>query len=140
MHKISNFADMEESFGRNEILKCKILISRLFEEGTYMKKFALRLVYLPLEREDLRQHQAAVSVPKRNFKRAVDRTHLKRLMREAYRKNKYLVHTNGQCFAFLFIYVGKQKDGYHEIFEVMEELLKRFSSSELNSEQGDRVL
>lgn len=122
---------MKESFSRKEKLKSKILIGRLFSEGSSLNKFPLRLVFLPLEGMEVQQHKAAVSVPKRNFKKAVDRTHLKRLMREAYRKNKYLVNTNGKSFAFLFIYVGKQKEEYHKIFEVMEGILKRFSNSEL---------
>ena len=121
---------MNESFGREEKLKSKIIISRLFAEGKSINKFPLRLVYMPMDESDIFKHKAAVSVPKKNFKRAVDRTHLKRLMREAYRKNKYLVNTNGKGFAFLFIYTGKQKDDYHKIFGVMEEILKRFSSAE----------
>ena len=36
-------------------------------------------------------HQFVVSVPKRNFRHAVDRNHIKRLFREAYRKHKHLL-------------------------------------------------
>lgn len=122
---------MKQSFGRQEKLKSSILISKMFKEGRSMNKFPIRLVFLPLEKDKHEVHKAAVSVPKRSFKRAVDRTHLKRLMREAYRKNKYLVTTNGPCFAFLFIYVGKQKEDYHKIFEATEELLRRFAQSEM---------
>lgn len=129
--KCLNFTLMDERFGREERLKSKIVISSLFAEGKSLKKFPLRLVYLPLEGEEIHRHKAAVSVPKRSFKKAVDRTHLKRLMREAYRKNKYLVNSNEKYYAFLFIYGGRQKEDYSKIFEVMEELLKRFSSSEL---------
>lgn len=122
---------MNERFGREEKLKSNRLISRLFEEGKSLNKFPLRLVYLSLDQQHVLHHKAAISVPKRRFKKAVDRIHLKRLIREAYRKNKYLVNTNEKHFAFLFIYVGNQKEDYHKIFEVMEELLKRFAKTEL---------
>lgn len=41
--------------------------------------------------EELRSIQVLISVSKRNFKKAVERNKLKRLVREAYRKNKYIL-------------------------------------------------
>ena len=124
---------MDQSFGRAEKLKSKILINRVFAEGKSLSRFPLKLVYLPLEQPEASSNKTAVSVPKRSFKRAVDRIHLKRLMREAFRKNKYLVTTNGHCFAFMFIFVGRQKEDYHKIFKAMEELLWKFREKELKN-------
>ena len=124
---------MDQSFGKAEKLKSKIVIDRLFSEGKSISRFPLKLVYLPLGELENSCHKTAVSVPKRSFKRAVDRIHLKRLMREAFRKNKYLVTTNGHCFAFMFIFVGRQKEDYHKIFKAMEELLWKFREKELKN-------
>lgn len=51
------------------------------------------MVYSVSNNECLQQTQAQilVSVPKRQFKRAVKRNRVKRQLREAYRKNKYLL-------------------------------------------------
>ena len=123
---------MNESFGRKEKLKSKILITRLFTEGKSFNKYPLKLVYLPVSESRYDTLQTAVSVPKRNFKKAVDRIHLKRLMREAFRKNKYLVTSNmNNKYAFMFLYIGREQASYHKLFRVTEELLKKFAEKEL---------
>lgn len=124
---------MDESLGKKEKLKSSILISRLFKEGKSLTKHPLKLVYLPVERPDFSGHRTAVSVPKRNFKKAVERNYLKRLVREAFRKNKYLVTSNmNSTYAFLWIYIGREKQAYQKLNAVAEELLKKFVEKEKN--------
>ena len=123
---------MNESFGKKEKLKSKILITRLFSEGKSINKYPLKLVYLPVSDAKFENHKTAVSVPKRNFKKAVERIFLKRLMREAFRKNKYLVTSNmDRKFAFMFIYIGREKASYHKLWKTTEELLNKFAEKEL---------
>src|SRR5690606_18210786 len=85
---------MTEKFPTADKLKSKILIDRLFAEGRSRHKFPVKLIYLRVKDLDLTNNKAGVSVPKRSFKKAVDRNYLKRLLREAYRKNKYIVGSN----------------------------------------------
>ncbi len=75
------------SFSKKEKLCSKKAISALFEYGRNVKAFPLRIMY---NRIDSGPYPAlvAVSVPKRLFKKAVDRNLLKRRIREAYRHNK----------------------------------------------------
>jgi len=72
--------------------------------------------------------QTGVSVSKRNFKKAVQRNRIKRLMREAYRKNKDLVYgsENTKKHIFMFIYQGNKELEYRVIEEKMKELLSAF--------------
>lgn len=124
---------MDESFGKKEKLKSKILIDRLFAEGKSLKKYPLRLIYLPLNDASEGFNKTGVSVPKRNHKKAVDRIKLKRLMREAFRKNKYLVTNQlDSRYALMFIYTGREKATYEQLFSTTEELLKKLVEKEKN--------
>lgn len=119
---------MDQTFGKKEKLKNKILINKLFAEGRSLNKYPLKLIYTPISNTERGNNKTAVSVPKRNFRKAVDRIQLKRLMREAYRKNKYLVASDlKSSYALMFIYIGKEQFPYNKLFSATEDLLKRLS-------------
>lgn len=128
---------MNEKFPSSEKLKSKILIDRLFTEGRSIKVFPLKLIYLPIEDPSAKTCKTGVSVPKRNFKKAVDRNYFKRLMREAFRKNKYLVEGNpGPKYAFMFIYTSWKKSDFQKLNEVVVEILKKVKEKESAHEKS----
>ncbi|MET2986568.1 ribonuclease P protein component [Aureibaculum conchae] len=118
---------MRHTLKKEEKLKNKRLIETLFEEGKSLSKFPLRLVYLQMEHSSNYPIQVAFSAPKRKFKKAVDRNRIKRLMREAYRKNKHLLH-NGieEKHIIMFTYTDENELKYVEIEEKLIFLLKKF--------------
>ncbi len=75
------------TFKPAEKLKSLKLIGQIFKEGKSFSHFPFRVVYLFSEK-DKSFLRAAFSVSSRNFKKAVDRNRIKRLMREAYRLQK----------------------------------------------------
>ncbi len=118
---------MKFTLGKAERLKSKKLIERLYEEGNSIKVFPLRMVYLQTEHSSEFPAQVGVSVPKRNFKSAVDRNRIKRLMREAYRKQKYTVYNELEVpYIFMISYLGKTAQKYDAIEDKMEKLLTSF--------------
>ena len=118
---------MKNTYGTKEKLKSKTLISTLFEEGSSVKAFPLRMVFLetPLPYPTITV-QCGVSVSKRNHKLAVTRNRIKRLMREAYRLNKKEINKKGTTFAVLIIYTSRDVLSFAEINKAMSKLLKRF--------------
>ncbi len=79
---------MKQEFKKAERLNEKKLIGTLFKEGKTFYKFPFKVYYSRLEEIEDYPAKVLISVSKRNFKRAVDRNHIKRLIREAYRKYK----------------------------------------------------
>lgn len=118
------------SFSRNEHLKSTKLIDKVFREGEVYKKWPFRLHYLPCTLfENTATAQIAFSVPKRNFKRAVDRNRIKRQAREAYRLHKNILHDADTQFALVLVYSAREKLPYKKIEDAVIHLLTQLQSS-----------
>lgn len=118
---------MTFSFPKNEKLKSRKVIELLFTEGKSISKFPLRLVFIQTSFHDETQVKAGFSVPKRKFKKAVDRNRIKRYIREAYRLNKGGFFNNlSTSYAFMFLYIGKEEPSFDELNKTMGQLLTKF--------------
>jgi ribonuclease P protein component len=116
------------TFKKGEKLKSRKTIELLFREGKSFSNFPFRVLWkfagtstVPL--------QTGFAVSSKNFKKAVDRNRIKRLMREAYRlqKNDLQEHVkqHQKQLAVFIIYVGNELPEYDEIFEKTAHVLKR---------------
>ncbi|MGJ8743446.1 ribonuclease P protein component [Polaribacter sp.] len=118
---------MKYTLGKEERLKSKKLIEKLYKEGKTVKTFPLRMIYLQTKHTSNFPAQVGVSVPKRNFKSAVDRNRIKRLMRESYRLQKEIVYNNLDApYVFMISYLGKEEWKYEDLYPRMEKLLTLF--------------
>ncbi|MDX8552357.1 ribonuclease P protein component [Tenacibaculum sp. 1B UA] len=121
------FVLMRFTLGKEERLKSKKLIGRLYEEGKVIKVFPLRMVYIQTEHTSKFPAQVGVSVPKRNFKKAVDRNRIKRLLRETYRKEKYTIYeTVDKPYVFMISYLARDEWKYADLEHKMKKLLTKF--------------
>lgn len=118
---------MDFSFPKKERITSKTLLDKLFTEGKSVNNFPIKLVYLPTSFSDNTQLKILVVAPKRNFKSAVKRNQIKRLMREVYRLNKHTIFNNSETsFALAFLYLGKEMPDYQMIEEKMQGVIHKF--------------
>jgi ribonuclease P protein component len=118
------------TFKRNERLKSRKTIERLFRDGQSFPAYPLRLVWLPLDPAlsgATTPVQFTVTVSKKNFRRAVHRNRIKRLVREAWRLRKGVLYAQLQeqrqgPFAFLVIYTAKEMLPFSQIDKAMHRL------------------
>lgn len=117
---------IKATYPKKEKLKSKKLIEQLFTEGKAVTVFPLKLIYLETTFEDVKI-KTGVSVSKRNFKNAVDRNRIKRLLREAYRLNKHeLFNTISTQYAFMVLYIGKDGTTFEATNNKMKQLFQKF--------------
>lgn len=122
---------MNFTYPKKEKLKSRKLIDLLFSEGKSVSKYPIKLLYLNTALPEDIKIQAGVAVPKKNFKSAVKRNRIKRMLREAYRLTKHQVFNNSQDgFAFLFLYLGKEMPNFVDIERNMERVLAKFLEKE----------
>ena len=115
----------QHAYGKIEKLKKKSDLDALFKHGKWKSVEHLRIIFL--QNEHIDAMKIGVSVPKRNFKKAVDRNRIKRLLRESYRLNKPLFHDkwNGKAHAMLFWSSKKMPQNYQEVRDEVIHLLSK---------------
>jgi ribonuclease P protein component len=115
----SNSEYSKATFRPNERLKSKKKLDLLFTRGKALNDFPVQVIYYLYESEGDSELQAAFSVPKRNFKLAVDRNRIKRQMKESYRKVKVDLkkdlHSKKMSLLLMWVYKAKYKSKYADI-------------------------
>lgn len=136
----NNTITMTKAFSlpKAERINSKKQIDRLFQGGgsKAMTASPLRAVFRTDDRSEDDTHeptvQMMVSVPKRYFKRAVKRNHIKRQVREAYRLNKHILaealgENDRKKVAVCFIWTDDRLRTSQEVHEKVKNLLSRLS-------------
>lgn len=117
-------------FKKEERLCNKRLLKRLFTDGSSFLVYPFRVVHLPEALPGIYPAQVVVAVPKRKFKKAVDRNLLKRRIREAYRLHKdtllYPVLADNNIRIMLSLsYIGNEIADYKIIEKKLLTVLKQ---------------
>ena len=128
---------MKKSFKKDERLCSMKVIDSLFDRKNSANggvfAYPLRVVFQPITVESSenipinlpQKTQVLFSVPKRQFKHAVDRNLISRRMKEAYRLNKTML---SGVFSIAFIYISKEIEKYDVIEKGMKGALRKMKS------------
>ena len=113
---------MKKTFSKKDRLKSQKEIEKLFKEGESIIFYPLKLIYLKTDGFN----KVGVSVGKRNFRRAIDRNRIKRLLREAYRLNKnMLIDNNVKGYALMILYIGDDLPEFNLIQRKLKNLFAK---------------
>jgi ribonuclease P protein component len=122
------------TLGKNERLKSRKIIERLFRNGKNFSVSPFRISYLFDDQVFCQQVNPpgvkfGVAVGSKNFKRAVDRNRIKRLMRETYRLQKKplqeSVVSQKKHLALFVVYTGKGLPDFQTVNKQMGLILQR---------------
>jgi ribonuclease P protein component len=114
------------SYHKTEKLKSRKTLNVLFTKGKSFSVFPVKVFYVvDVINDD--PVKAGVGVSTRNFKKAVDRNRIKRLLRECYRLNKNPLHDvvakQQKSVSVFFLYVGKELPAHEMLTEKIKAAL-----------------
>jgi ribonuclease P protein component len=117
-------------FPKSERLKSRKQIASLFLAKQSVGGYPLRFFWLKREDDEAKVPlQVAFSVPKKKFRRAVDRNRLKRLMREAYRLHKHQLseqlEASSQKLIGMWVYTGKEYADFKMVEKGVQKAFER---------------
>ncbi len=118
--------EKQNSLNRKKSLKNKKDIDLLFKKGRSLSVYPVRLVYIL---DDENGIKVSFSVSKKNFKRAVDRNRIKRLLKETFRINQK--HLKPLGTKMMWIYTGKEMPDFNLIEKSVMEII-----NQLNTDYG----
>ncbi len=137
--KLKNRPLIRQTFKKGERLRSKKLIGFLFGDGRGFFQYPFKTVYFlwPEKREF--PVEVLITVSKKKIKSAVKRNKIKRLVREAYRKNKHILWDSlkdkDQTLLVAFIYVANEVLEFKEIEKKIILILQRLKKE---NEEADR--
>lgn len=117
------------SFKKEERLCSKKAISELFAKGNSSFHFPFRVLWLKNNEAIASSIQLAISVPKKNFKKAYQRNRIKRLIKEAWRLNKHKLYEKLEPaslnYVIMIIYVHTETPDYKLVLKQTGELISK---------------
>lgn len=121
---------MRFTFKKEERLYGHAALENVYAKGKHLSGDLIKIIYLEVPKSNFPPCRVVFSVPKKSFKKAVERNLLKRRMREVYRNHKHLLYNDlnekGKNIHMYIIYLPKNILSFDEMKENMLKALKTF--------------
>ena len=115
---------------KEDKLKSRKTIDEVFKDGNNFSVYPFKIWWLAVKDETVLQ--AGFGVSARQFKKAVDRNKVKRLMREAYRLQKndlqLKLQEEQKPLRIFILYIGKELPDYQICFKKFTAILNRLGN------------
>jgi len=126
-------SERSETFKKHERLCSKKAIEALFEKGISISCYPFYVLWSYSDQDSIKPAKVAISVSKKLIKSAVQRNAVKRKIREAYRKKKYILYdfltSAGKKINFILIYRENKVPDYFEIERHIDDTIQKLISS-----------
>ncbi len=130
------YPQMRFTLPKEEKLKHEKQIREVFDKGSSITVFPLKLIFLRTENK-ISKFQVGFTVPKKNFRAAVQRNRIKRLLREAYRLNKHRIFNKSEgSYALMFLYLGKEMTSFQDVEATLRKVFDKFLTR-MDDEKAD---
>lgn len=123
------------TLGKNERLKSRKEIEQLFNGGKSFVITPFRTFFLfskPAIQNSLIPIQFGAGVSTKNFKKAVERNRIKRLLRETWRLQKATlqkkINEKNMKLNVFIVYSGKEVPGYNEVYNKVNLILDKLNT------------
>lgn len=119
----------KNTLNKSELLSLRKVISDTFEKRNAISNFPFKIIINETPLPTPKPAQALFTVPKRNFKLAVDRNLMRRRIKEAYRKNKHelyqVLEDQNLQIAIIIIYISRKEMPYDEVEEKLIQAIQK---------------
>src|ERR1700756_1563615 len=119
---------MRFTFKKEERLYGHAALENVYENGKHLYCNNIKILFIEVPQSTYPACRVVFSVPKRNFKKAVDRNVIKRRMREVYRNHKHLLYEHlaekQKSIHIYLIYTSKQIIAFDELKENVVQALQ----------------
>ncbi len=123
---------MRFTFKKEERLYGHAALENVYTNGKHLHNNAIKIIYTEVPPSDQPACRVVFSVPKRSFKKAVDRNLIKRRMREVYRHHKHVLYQHlaekQKHIHIYLIYSSKQIISFDELQENLIQALQILAS------------
>ena len=122
------------SLGKEERLKNGLAIQDVLKNGSAVSEFPLKIYWsISWDHRQKFPVRVAIAVPKRRFKRAVDRNLMKRRIRESYRQNKHLIYDplmkKDLKIVMIILFLSDEFIPFNNLYARTRELLRKLANN-----------
>tara|TARA_B110000014_G_C19979071_1_gene506953 strand:- start:354 stop:737 length:384 start_codon:yes stop_codon:yes gene_type:complete len=124
---------MKKQIKKNLTLISRKDISSVFKDGKVFLNYPFRFIWT--ERNEKHSIKVLISIPKKNFKKAVERNLIKRQLKEILHKKVINTYLEEKSINLVITYIGDQKIDFNDLENKMMITFRKFILKHFSDEK-----